>query len=205
MLYLATASTAPVREAMAAGLIGQMVTPDAGNRVVPGAQWALDNGCFASTWSWPRWTTTLERYADRAAGCLWAVVPDVVADAAATDARWAQWKSVPRRLGYRVAYVAQNGCTGIPHDADAVFIGGDTDWKLGPDARTVARQAKAAGLWLHMGRVNSLRRLEYAVSIGCDSVDGTYLAFGPDVNLPNLLRWMRTLHGQAQQLDLFSA
>lgn len=44
-----------------------------------------------------------------------------------------------------------------------------------------------------MGRVNSLRRLHYAVSIGCDSVDGTYLAHGPDTNLPRLLGWLRTL------------
>ena len=26
--------------------------------------------------------------------------------------------------------------------------------------------------------------------IGCDSVDGTYLTFGPDVNLPRLLDWL---------------
>jgi hypothetical protein len=41
-----------------------------------------------------------------------------------------------------------------------------------------------------MGRVNSLRRLRYAADIGCDSVDGTYLAFGPDQNLPTLLTWI---------------
>lgn len=26
--------------------------------------------------------------------------------------------------------------------------------------------------------------------MGCDSVDGTYLTFGPDVNLPRLLGWL---------------
>ena len=29
------------------------------------------------------------------------------------------------------------------------------------------------GKWVHMGRVNSTRRIRYAASIGCDSVDGT--------------------------------
>jgi hypothetical protein len=44
-----------------------------------------------------------------------------------------------------------------------------------------------------MGRVNSLRRLRYAHSIGCHSVDGTHLAYGPDRKLPELLGWLRTI------------
>jgi hypothetical protein len=47
------------------------------------------------------------------------------------------------------------------------------------------------GKGTHMGRVNSNRRLQYAATIGCDSADGTYLAFGPDQNLPRLLWWLR--------------
>jgi hypothetical protein len=41
-----------------------------------------------------------------------------------------------------------------------------------------------------MGRVNSARRWSYADHIGCDSVDGTYIAFGPNQNLPKLQGWM---------------
>ena len=74
---------------------------------------------------------------------------------------------------------------------DAAFIGGSTPWKLGPAAADLAAQARARGLWVHMGRVNSLRRLRHAVAIGCRSVDGTFLAFGPDRNLRTLLRWLR--------------
>ena len=29
--------------------------------------------------------------------------------------------------------------------------------------------------------------------MGCDSVDGTYLAFGPDVNTPKLVGWLKSL------------
>ena len=29
-----------------------------------------------------------------------------------------------------------------------------------------------------------------------DEADGTYLAFGPDVNLPRLLGWLGSVHGQ---------
>jgi hypothetical protein len=41
-----------------------------------------------------------------------------------------------------------------------------------------------------MGRVNSRRRLAYAATIGCDSVDGTHLAYGPDRRLPELIGWL---------------
>lgn len=196
MLYLATASSPQVRDVMATGLLGQMVTPDAGNRVVEGARWALDNGCFASTWTPERWSATLDRHQGQP-GCLFAVVPDVVGDAAATDVMWRRWWSAPMRRGFRCAYVAQDGFRYIPAGAKAVFLGGTTDWKLGPEARAVAALAKRLGLWLHMGRVNSLDRLSYAAWLGCDSVDGTYLAFGPDKNLPRLLRYIDEATRQA--------
>jgi len=79
-------------------------------------------------------------------------------------------------------------------DMDAMFIGGTTSWKLGPAAAGLAAQARRRGLWVHLGRVNSLRRMRYAQAIGCHSVDGTFLAFGPDRNLPTLLRWLGELH-----------
>lgn len=69
------------------------------------------------------------------------------------------------------------------------FIGGSTAWKLGPHARRLVADAKRRGKWVHMGRVNSLKRFRYAAAIGCDSCDGTYLRFGPDINLPKVLSW----------------
>ncbi len=81
-------------------------------------------------------------------------------------------------------------------DFDALFVGGSTEWKLSGSARELVREARARGKSTHMGRVNSLRRLRYAESIGCDSADGTYLIFGPDVNLPRLLGWLGVLGTQ---------
>jgi hypothetical protein len=40
-----------------------------------------------------------------------------------------------------------------------------------------------------MGRVNSWRRWQIADAFGCDSCDGTFLTYGPDVLLPELLSW----------------
>ncbi|MEU2774529.1 hypothetical protein ABZ646_16705 [Streptomyces sp. NPDC007162] len=44
-----------------------------------------------------------------------------------------------------------------------------------------------------MGRVNSRIRLGIAEWFGCDTADGTYLAYGPDKNLPKFLSWLRDL------------
>lgn len=190
MRYYATASTQQVRDAMTAGLLGQMCTPDVGNRLLPGVAWAADNGCFnAKTFTvarWGRWLIRQPRTAD------WAAVPDVVGDHEATLARWRRFAPWVRRIGFKPAFVAQDGCTpaAIPADAGALFVGGSTEWKLSHAAHACVIEAQERGIPTHMGRVNSLRRLRIAAQWGCDSADGTFLAFGPDVNLPKLLRWL---------------
>ena len=50
--------------------------------------------------------------------------------------------------------------------------------------------------WVHVGRVNSWRRLDLVASWDVDSVDGTYLAFGPDANGARLATWLRRLRTQ---------
>jgi hypothetical protein len=45
--------------------------------------------------------------------------------------------------------------------------------KLGPEVEQLVAEARARNVWVHIGRVSSLRRLVYAASIGCDSIDGT--------------------------------
>lgn len=72
-------------------------------------------------------------------------------------------------------------------------LGEMREWKEGPAAAAVAAEGRRRGKWVHMGRVNSLRRLRLADLIGCDSADGTFLAYGPDRNLPTLLGWLREL------------
>lgn len=178
---------------MTAGDLGCITTPKQGNKLPPAAILCADNGVYGAGWpgesAWLQWLTTLP--ADRV---RFAVAPDVVPDAAATLERSRPWLPQIRALGMPAALVAQNGQESLPvpwDDLDCLFIGGDTTWKLGPEARELAGEAKARGKWVHMGRVNSERRLRYALAIGCDSADGTFLAFGPDRNLPVLLGWLR--------------
>jgi hypothetical protein len=205
MQYFGNPGTAPVQAAMQAGLLGCIETPLQGNRPVPGAVWCADNSCFGRSYPGDEaWFAWLQRHAHRASSCLFAVAPDVVGDAAATLTRSAPWLPKIRELGYPAAFVAQDGLEHleVPWDSfDVLFIGGSTWWKLSLHARQLVAEAKARGKWVHMGRVNSYKRLAYADAIGCDSADGTYITFGPDLNLPKMLTNLRRVHTQPALMD----
>jgi hypothetical protein len=198
MRYFANPSTPKVNDAMATGLLDCITTPLQGNKIPMGAWICADNGCFGKGYpgddKWFTWLQTLP--ADR---CRFATAPDVVGDAAATLVRSVPWLAKIRGLGIPAAFVAQDGLESltVPWDEfDVLFIGGTTGWKLGRHARELVREAKARAKQVHMGRVNSLTRLRYAEAIGCDSADGTYIVFGPDVNFPKVLGWLRDVNTQ---------
>lgn len=141
-----------------------------------GIPWAADNDCYQGL-DEPAFRKMLARIA-ALPGCLFVTAPDIVGDHTATLERWHDWAPIIRAHHLPAAFVLQDGCPAgwHPPDADAVFIGGTTDYKLGPDAAASVTTAKQRGIWAHMGRVNSDRRLAYAASIGCDSADGTKYA-----------------------------
>jgi len=196
--YYATASGPKVRDAMRRGQLGHIATPASGHRLQAGVAWCADNGAYTGRYPgddmYLAWLSARAAHAPR---CAFATAPDVVFDAAATLTRSVPMLARIRALGYPAALVAQDDLERlrIPWDAfDVLFLGGSTPWKLGPAAAGLVMQARAHGLDVHMGRVNSLRRLRHAAAIGCQSVDGTYLAYGPDRNLPTLLGWLRDLN-----------
>jgi hypothetical protein len=205
--------------------LGLLVTPlsygaSGLDRVLRYRWWAADNACFAQGDSfdeaaWWRWLWRM-RWASpfwcRGAGsfCLFATAPDVVGDPVATYRRgWTRLHHL-RNHGLPAAFVAQDGLERFPDvravgfwdEFDCLFIGGTDPWKLGPGAAWLAGEARVRRKWVHMGRVNSLTRLLHADRIGCHSVDGTYLAFGPRVNLARLTRWMPRLERARAQLEL---
>lgn len=172
MLLVSGATRTTARFASNARL-GALLVPGNGNKPA-GKPWACDNGAFAGF----REKAFLKMLGKVRGlpGCLWVAAPDVVCDALGTRERFDKWEPVLREMGFPVALVAQNGLaieTTPWSRLDCLFIGGDDAFKLGPEARELAREAKRRGKLVHMGRVNSLRRLRYAHSIGCDSVDGT--------------------------------
>lgn len=197
MLYFATASGPLVREAMDEGKLGQIVTPAAGNRLEAGRRWCGDNSVFGNKYPGDaEYHAWIRRFVQHREMCSFIVAPDVVCDARATLERSSPHFEPIRGMGFPVALVGQNGLEdlSVPWGRfDALFLGGDDAWKLGVAARDLVAEARSRRKWVHMGRVNSRRRLVYADSIGCDSADGTYLAFGPRTNLPKLLSWLDDL------------
>lgn len=200
MLYFTNPCSAGLREAMKEGIIGFIDTPQQGNRHEPGVTWIADNGCFGAGYPGDiQYLAWLVANRDDASTCLLATAPDVVGDAKATLERSRPFLPVIRALGYPVALVAQDGLENltVPWDAfDALFIGGSTEWKLGKHARNLVTEAKRRGKHVHMGRVNSKKRLQYADMIGCDSADGTFPTYAPDENLRRLKVWISDIESQ---------
>jgi hypothetical protein len=175
--------------------LGFMLTPRMGQTQPSDTVWAADNGRFSAPHLYTddgylRWLATRDP-----TDCLFAVAPDVLADHKATVALSRPMLLRIRNAGYRVAFVAQDGwdeATAPWDEFDVLFIGGTTAFKLGRggDAILAARQRRKP---VHMGRVNSYRRLRLAAAVGCSSADGTFLKFGPDINEPRMLRWLDQL------------
>lgn len=177
--------------------------------------WAIDNGAFGKARRGTPWTDAdtatylsylrrVVREVDHVRGVLFAVAPDVLTfvdgaprgDAVATWQRSSKVFPQIRELGLPAAFVAQDGITAFDHppidwDAfDVLFLGGSDEMKLGREGRLITELAQKHGKWVHMGRVNSFKRFSYAVEIGCDSTDGTFIGYGPLKNLPKVVSWI---------------
>jgi hypothetical protein len=117
---------------------------------------------------------------------------------------WLRWI---RRMGCPVAQCAQEGMTleNIPWDEfDCLFIGGADAFKEGPLVRDACREARRRGKWVHMGRVNGLRRLRIALDFRVDSVDGTYLLHeakkGRSEEAPHdVVGWLRRIYAERRR------
>jgi hypothetical protein len=163
MIYYTPVTGIPSRDAVDAGKLGCIITPD---------------------------------------NVRFCVAPDVF-DAnggechSATLERWKYYGPLIERHGYTPAFVCQVGSTpdNVPDEAEVLFIGGTTDWKLGSEARAIVEKHRDTK-WIHMGRVNSYKRFKYAHQIGCDSTDGTVLVYAPTENLERIFKWQRKLKEQ---------
>jgi hypothetical protein len=179
--------------------VGIMLTPMIGNKLPDGRIWAADTGCFGAPdkFSRDRYLRFLSN--NDATRCLFATMPDVVGDAVATLNRMEDWPGTIRSAGYKPALVGQDGLESLPvpwDDFDCLFIGGTTEWKLSNHATRLIREANQRGKWTHVGRVNSLKRLRLVQWQGAKSADGTFIAFGPDINIPKLHWWIQSIKRQ---------
>ena len=199
-LYLTGSTNDALEPRLIAAGVGLMNGPTcayAPERVARFPFWALDNGAFADRWvedTWMAWLATQPR--DR---CLFAVSPDVYPDAAESLRRGLEYAPIIREeFNLPVAVVAQDGAERLTwpwREMDVLFVGGrrrtprSLEWKVSPEAHGLMHRARDAGVWVHVGRCNSLRAVEQARRAGANSADGNFISKAPNTNMARAQRW----------------
>lgn len=122
----------------------------------------------------------------------WVALPDIVMGGIASldlSIAWLRWlRRIPAMASARFMIVVQNGMESCPSALArlrrvvgpmvGVFVGGDTDWKLRTKAFWRAF-THMLGALLHVGRVNSAKRIESCGKCEVDSFDGTSIVRFP--------------------------
>ncbi|MDR6219031.1 hypothetical protein [Deinococcus soli (ex Cha et al. 2016)] len=187
--------------------LGVMVNAAAHSGVVAGVRegrlWGMDNGAFTGRFDPAALRRALVDYLPYRSTCRFVVAPDKLHDAPGSYALFEQWRPLIRALGYPVAFAAQFGPKGLP-DADALFIpwlnvqdpqDPDSVMVTGrlrdPQLQALARAYTDAGLWVHVGMVNSSRRMRFIHQVfGADSADGTHSKHvGPQLAMNHQAAW----------------
>lgn len=164
---------------------GAIVTPSRWGKNIPeDRKWIMDNDAFGGGFDPGKFFAYLLKIQNHWGRCIFVAVPDSVANAIETLHLFRHWAWQIKAMGLPVGFVAQDGQESLPFppEYDALFIGGTTDWKLSDCAEYCIEVAKSQGKWVHVGRVNSQKRIKHFQLMGVDSVDGTALAFGADKN-----------------------
>lgn len=176
--------------------IGWLVGPSARRKTKlrPWIPYALDNDAFSAwakgtPWDVGAWRSLLEWAKRSGHAPRWVLVPDVVADKAATLANWKQYAPEAKAYGWPLAIAVQDGMTpaDIPADASVIFVGGTTLWKWSSLPMWSANFKR-----VHVGRVNELRRLFTCEEYGVESCDGTGWVRDPEDprKLERLADWL---------------
>ena len=154
--------------------------------------YALDNGAYLDyikekPFDDDRYIRFLHRYIS---GSDWVVLPDVVCNKSETLEKSYKYIDIIReiRADVKMLIVWQDGMTqedirpflsmGI-----GVFVGGSTEGKLS-NVNWIAEECRRYNVWCHVGRINTLIRLEKMYNAGVNSFDGSSLVrFLPSLEL----------------------
>ena len=175
------------------GAIGHLYSPGGFRTPVEWLPYALDNGAWGAhlngkPWDEALWLDHLRRAALSGQAPLWAVVPDVVGDRAATLELWQEYAPEVERFGWPLAFAAQDGMTveDVPDKAAVVFLGGSTEWKLD----NIGPWCEAFPGRVHVARVNTYYRLRLCHVAGAVSCDGTGWGRGDKRQLAGLHKYI---------------
>lgn len=163
------------------------------NNIKRGRLFAIDNDAFGGKFNEKNFFSLLHRSKDLISNSLFVAVPDVLGSAENTLKLFPRYSNRIKKLGYKVAFVAQDGQDKLPFPDmfDVLFVGGTDQFKLGAGARNCITRAKELGKKVHVGRVNSRKRCLYFNHLGVDSVDGSKIKFKPNTVVYKIIDWMK--------------
>ena len=137
--------------------------------------YALDNGCFQKFEPEKFMKMLLKnRNVAEYHPPLFITCPDVLMNCEMTLVYWYTYSKLLKPFG-RMAFVAQDGMEpqDCPSDAEVIFIGGSTKFKL-----ENAHRFRSVAKHLHIGRVSTEHRWEWAKNeCKADSCDGSKICF----------------------------
>lgn len=191
MIALISGGTSSLKRHGVAGCVGHLHTPDGRHDISKyWLPYAADNSAFCG-FDEAKYRRMLDRIAASGKRPIFVTVPDVVCDPVETLRLFDAWAPTLEGLDLPAAFVAQDGCENLPIPwgrFSSLFIGGSTEWKLGEAAAELCIEAKRRGLWVHVGRVNTMRRLRIAWAMRADSFDGSKWSRFGETYLPQLMR-----------------
>lgn len=168
-----------------------------------GMRYAVDNGAWTafqqgSAFDENAFLRAIDKVGERAD---WIVIPDIVAGGLRSLEYSLSWLDDLKRLPTQLLLAVQDGMT--PDDvreylspAVGIFVGGSTEWKE-RTANQWGHLARRRNCYLHVGRVNSQRRIAICAGAGANSFDGT--------SATRFLKSLPRLDRACQQGDLFAA
>lgn len=160
-------------------ILGQLATPLT-NNANWGGPFAIDNGAYSGL-DRQAFFRCLKKHEPHKENCLFVAVPDIVGNARRTVELY--YAITAQDDGLKPwtdhwALVAQDGLEDLSIQWNGVrqlFIGGNasTNWKESNACYDIVRTAKALGVHVHVGRVNTPKRYDNFSELGADTCDGS--------------------------------
>jgi hypothetical protein len=181
---------------------GVMASP--ASKMIPlgieeGRFYGVDNGAYTGAFEPDKFLSYLSLLSPYSGACLFIVVPDVWGSLSATLYSYEEWAETLATYG-PLALAAQDGMEDEdwPEGFEWLFIGGTDEWRSGAGPEKCIQRAKRSGKFIHVGRVNSIKRFQHYYNLGADSADGTNAIYEPSVS-------KRIFTYAVSQLSLYSA
>jgi hypothetical protein len=182
-----------------ANSIGLLISPNGWKYSPDVIPYALDNGAYYAftkneEWDERGFYEMLDKVPQQKKP-LWVACPDKVMDKEQTFKLWEKHSPRIKDMGFRNAFVLQDGMTReeVPKDAEVLFVGGSFEWKwkMLPEICTWGKR-------VHCGRVNSYEGLWICDENGVESCDGTGWVRGGIKRMQPLINFLEEKYGNGR-------